>query len=387
MWWVDTRPGRESVRSSTDRILASASLAQAAGTLTVHLLPLLVHLVATGGGLSAFEAGSFATAFSVGQLAATLLLPALASLLPLGRLLTAAGLVLCASLAAAGWNSMPPHGLWATAGLASGALIYASAMTAARDPRPMLAFSMRLSMSLLVGGLGTFVLGLVLASGAPQSGHQWPFWALAAVIGALLVAMFVLADPVCVGTVGRKAPVGEPVSRDALLGLLLLGALFAGQIGTIVLLLRSVVESGLLLLEVVLVMAACKCVAAVLVFFAARRGTGTTHVRVTGLLLALTVWGMSLATDVVSLTLAVLIWELCVTRLSAVMQGTLARLSPAATGAWSSALLLGGAAAGPMLHGAALDHGLGAVFVAFAMATAVAAGLWSSSRVAAAPAG
>ncbi|MFN7642942.1 MAG: hypothetical protein ACK5PW_07635 [Burkholderiales bacterium] len=115
-------------------------------------------------------------------------------------------------------------------------------------------------------------------------------------------------------------------------------------------------------------------------FFAARRGVGTAYVRTTGLLLALTAWGMSLATDVASLTVALLMWELCITRLSAVMQGTLARLSPAATGAWSSALLLGGAAAGPMLHGAALDHGLGALFVAFAMATAVAAGLWSSTR-------
>jgi len=368
------------VRSATDRTLASASLAQAAGTLTVHLLPLLVHLVATGGRLTAFEAGSYATAFSVGQLAATLLLPSLAASLPPGRVVMAAGLLLCASLIAAGWIAVPPHGLWAMAGLASGALICASAMTAARDPRPMLAFSMRLSMSLLVGGLGTLVLGLLLRSGDAQIGHRGPFWALAGVIGVLLLAMFVFAGPVSGGVAGRKRPAVDPVSRDALLGLLLLGALFAGQIGTIVLLLRQVVESGAVLVEVVLVMAACKCVAAAFVFFAARRGVGTAYVRTTGLLLALTAWGMSLATDVASLTVALLMWELCITRLSAVMQGTLARLSPAATGAWSSALLLGGAAAGPMLHGAALDHGLGALFVAFAMATAVAAGLWSSTR-------
>jgi hypothetical protein len=382
------RPRSESARSGSeraaDRSLTAASLVQAGGTLTVHLLPLLVYLVAVAWGVSALAAGSLAAALSVGQLAATLLLPALFASLPIPALVAAGGALLCASLALIGAADTPGHAAWATAGLGSGTLIFASAKTVACDSRPVLAFSSRLGASLAVGGLATLALGLL----RDHVGVRDRFWALSGVIGALTVSALLIAPAERQRIEVRAAPrVRAPLTPELLVGMALFCALFAGQVGTIVMLVRRVVSSGVDLSDVVFVMAGCKLVAAVFVVAAARRGKATAYVRSTAVLLAATVGAMSVAGDVVTLAVALLFWELCLNRLSAVMQGTLARLSPAATGAWSSALLLGGAAAGPMLHGAALDHGLGAVFVAFAMATAVAAGLWSSSRAAAAPAG
>jgi hypothetical protein len=365
------------VRNEADQSLLAASAAQAAGTLTLHLLPLLVHLVSVAWGVSSLAAGSYAAALSIGQLAATLLLPAIAVSVSLSALIAAGGALLCASLAAIGAADAPLHAAWVTAGLGSGALIYASAKRVARDHRPVLAFSSRLAASLLVGGLATLALGLL----HDRIGLRECFWTLALAIGVLTVAAIVIAPPARHGT--RTATHGRaPMSAELVVGMLLLCALFAGQVGTIVLLVRRVVASGVTLSDVVLVMAGCKIVAAAVVVATARRGPAAAYAKLTAVLLAMTVGAMSLAGDVVTLTVALLSWELCLNRLSAMMQGTLARLSPAATGAWSSALLLGGAAAGPMLHGAALDHGLGALFVAFAMATAVAAGLWSSTRAA-----
>lgn len=59
-------PAREGVRNVNDRTLVAASVGQAAGTLTLHLLPLLLHLVAVAWGVSSLVAGSCAAAFSMG---------------------------------------------------------------------------------------------------------------------------------------------------------------------------------------------------------------------------------------------------------------------------------------------------------------------------------
>ncbi len=154
-------PAREGVRNVNDRTLVAASVGQAAGTLTLHLLPLLLHLVAVAWGVSSLVAGSCAAAFSMGQLAATLTLPALAGG-PRFRLLVAlGGTTLSASVVSIGAASASLVTAWATAGFGSGALIVASATAVARDARPVLAFSARLAASLMIGGVGALALGLL----------------------------------------------------------------------------------------------------------------------------------------------------------------------------------------------------------------------------------
>ncbi|MFN9775457.1 MAG: hypothetical protein ACK54X_22915 [Burkholderiales bacterium] len=374
-----------SAPSADDRALAAASAVQAAAMLPLHLMPLLVHLAAVAWGASSLAAGSYAAAFSLGQLAATLALPALAGALPFALLVAVGGTTLSASVAAIGASSVPIVAAWAAAGFGSGALIVASTIAIARYRRPVFAFSARLAASLLVGAVGALALGLLHGHVGPRGSFE--------VLAATIVVLAVSA--IAVAPLRRLGPSITPAVRTAmasrrslptarvLLGLVLLCALFAGQVGTIVLLVRRVVAGGVALSDAVMVMAACKCTAAVFVVATARARSGTRRVRTTAVLLAASVALMSVADDLGTLTAALLVWELCVNRLSAVMQGTLAALSPGITGAWSSALLLGGAAVGPVLHGAALDHGAGPLFLAFAMASAIAAGLWSTGGAAA----
>jgi len=372
---------RNAPERTPDRSIAAASLAQAGGSLTSHLLPLLVHLVAVAWGVTSFAAGSFAAALSVGQLAATLLLPAFAASLAMPTLVASGAALLCASLVTIGLSDGPLLAAWGSAGLGSGTLIFASARSVAHDSRPVLAFSSRIAASVMVGGLATLALGLL----HDRIGVRESFLSMAGVIAVLAISALFLAPHIAPSPVAARSTARSPMphATEVIVGMVLLAALFVGQSGIIVMLVRRVVSSGVLLSDVVFVMAVCKLAAAAFIVVVARRGKATAHARATALMLAVTVGAMSVTSDVATLTVALLFWELCLNRLSSVMQGTLARLSPAATGAWSSALLLGGAAAGPMLNGAALDHGMGAVFVAFAMATAIAAGLWAGTRAAA----
>ncbi|MFN8840689.1 MAG: hypothetical protein ACK5XG_18240, partial [Burkholderiales bacterium] len=318
--------------------------------LPLHLMPLLVHLAALTWGVSSLVAGSYAATFSIGQLAATLALPAFAAALPFTWLAALAGMALSASVATIGASSVTVVAAWAVAGFGSGALIVASTAAIARYGRPVLAFSARLAASLLIGGVGALALGLLQA----RLGFRGSFDLLAATVAVLVVAAVAVAPR---GRLDRSARAAvrmpaasrsTPPTARVLVGLVLLCTLFAGQVGTIVLLVRRVVESGVALSDTVMVMAACKCVAAAFVVATARSRSGARHVRTTAVLLAASVALMSVAADLGTLMAALLVWELCVNRISAVMQGTLAALSPGVTGAWSSALLLGGAAVGPV---------------------------------------
>lgn len=359
--------------------LFGASLLSAAASLPLHLLPLLiVSVVATDPGQTAAHAGWIASACLLGQMLVALALPALrfSSLRRLHAL--AAVAVLLAALAASG--TWPAHTLWLpwlVIGGACGALQFLGSTTAAASSDPPAAFALRLSVTLLVGGLVIF--------GLQHSGGFLDYRALAialsiffALLTGLGLALYRRPVPVC-----RPRPTDAPGRGGRLAGLAVVFLLFVGQPGFWAFAVQSVQQRGVVVQDLAYAIAFCKMAAGLVLF--ALTLLGPSHPGRIGLMwpgigVAAGVSGMALAPGATLFLVAMLLWELGLNILSARLQAAVVRDNPASAGAWLTGAALLGAATGPMLHGMAIEGGIAQAFVAYACLSAILPFAWASAR-------
>src|SRR5262245_27797185 len=134
--------------------LTGASLVSAVGSLVQHLAPFLAVAMIAAGYTSVAGAGWVRTVAQLAELAVALALP-LIGIAELGRravLVLAVGFVLGLLLAGVNYQPLFWFG-WLIIGVCSGALKYLGIMAAANAKNPTLAFSLRLSIVLMLAGL------------------------------------------------------------------------------------------------------------------------------------------------------------------------------------------------------------------------------------------
>lgn len=126
-----------------------ASVLSGAGSLPLHLMPLIVPVLVIGGRLSLADAGLVATAVLLGQLAAALILPVF-DVRTIGRAQAVVlAIALLAGLCVTGIDGAATLLLgWFVVGMCCGGFQYLGTITAALHWRPAFAFPIRLGVVL-----------------------------------------------------------------------------------------------------------------------------------------------------------------------------------------------------------------------------------------------
>ena len=348
--------------------LVGACLLSAAGFLPVHILPVLVAVLVAEGRTSAVEAGWTAAAYMIGQLVAATGLP----LIQQGALrwqhgCAAGALLLLGLVASAHGGTAVLVGAWFVVGTASGILFYLATMFVVGFRDVALALSLRVSVSLLASGLA--LAGVQILSGS--SGYGELVQGLTVCFATVLLLALVLYGAGATLAPAKERPAGKPAGSLAL-GVLYL--LFAGQIGFWAFAAQNSPSLGMAMPEMLLSLAACKIVAAAVMFPLAYRERSRAMsggfllpgvVLAAGLLLAA---GAQLPTAFVA---GILLWEIGFNVLSARLQTKAVQIDRWYSGAWLTAAIFLGAATGPVLQGHAVAGGLQNVFIGFAVASAL----------------
>lgn len=289
--------------------MLGASLLSAAASLPLHLLPLLIVSVIADGGLSTVQAGMIATACMLGQMLMALALPSL-GVRRLSR--PVAALAACTGLLALGWSvDLRQQALllpWFVIGAAGGALQFLGATSAAAAKDRAYAFSLRLTVTLLVSGV--VVAGLQFGSGFfDYAAVAVQFSVLFAVLTGAGLCLYRAPAPML-----RPRPActerEEPQRRLA--GLAVVFLLFVGQPGFWAFAVQGVQQRGVVLEGVVFAIAGCKIVAALALFWIASRPQAIERragqLLWPGLGAAAGVAGMALASGAWSFFAAMLLW-------------------------------------------------------------------------------
>lgn len=360
--------------------LFGASLLSAAASLPLHLLPLLLVSVASTPGQTAVQAAQLASACLLGQMGVALTLPALGCTRLRWRHALLAAAALVAVLAISG--ALPVQRLWVAwlaVGGACGALQFLGATTAAAAGRPPAAFALRLAVTLLICGVA--VLGLQGAGGFLDYGR------------VAVALSIVFAGLTGLGLWFYRAPVGPPRAAEkssrapadvrTWLGLAVVFLLFVGQPGFWAFAIDSLQHRGVVIEELAYAIGFCKIAAGLVLLcvgLSRRAPAAQPALFWPGLGVALGVAGMAMAPDAALFLLALLLWELGLNVLSARLQAAVVAAHPACAGAWLTAAVLLGAAAGPLLHGLAIQQGFAQAFVAYACLSALLPVAWASGR-------
>ena len=372
---------RESSGFGRDGIapLMGASLLSAAGSLPLHLMPLIVVALIAEARVSVAAAGWVTAALFLGQLAASLTLPALKVDRVGRRFMIAAAFVLAAALVLAAVDGLALLlAGWALVGACCGLLQYVGTVTAAGHVRPVFAFSLRLGVVLVLAGS---VAGFLQAADVLTS--------YGAIVTALcLIFAFVLGAGIALYRPGRAAPSARaaapacppPVQFGGLASGFLL---MVGQIGFLAYAVQGAVAHGIALADAAWAVAGMKCGAGIALLSIAHKGLDDKRrprFLELGLLLAAGIVAVSCARTPAMFFLGLLVFEVALDFLSARLQGKVAETAPQFAGRWLTGTLLFGAAVGPILHGALLGADAGAWFLAFAIGTALVPALWTRLR-------
>lgn len=341
-------------------------------------MPLLVVALVAEARLPFAQAGLIASAYLVGQMVTALGLPALRFVrLKRAHALAAVGILLMSVLVSARLSSQAMLACWFVVGAACGALQFLGATTAAAAENRQSAFALRLAVTLLVSGFA--IVAVQLTGGF--AGYAFLMMQLGIVFLVITGAGLVLyrtpfvASPVRAPVAGPEQPAARP---DRLLGLVVIFLLFVGQPGFLAYAVQNVQQRGVVLDHLAYAIAFCKTVAGLVLLASVMRppDKAKDDMFFPGLVVAVGVMGMAMTSDAVSFMLSLLLWELGLNVLSARLQAAVVQDNPATAGPWLVGALFLGAAAGPLLHGLAIQAQVPMVFAVYASLSALIPAAW-----------
>jgi hypothetical protein len=350
-----------------------ASLLSAAASLPLHLMPFLVVSLVAQARLPLEQAGWIASAYMVGQLLSAVALPVLG----VARLRLAPAAAAASLVAVGPWLSY--HGsapallaAWFAVGTACGTLQFLGATTAAAARRKTAAFALRLCVILSASGMAIALLGS-RADFGDYGTLAWQMGLILALLGASGLALY-RPPP-------AAAPRPHPLPGPQLWGLVALFLVFAGQPGFWAYAVQGAQHRGLEVGAVALAVAASKVMSALLLAAAVRRPSNArAGLLGPGLVVGAGILLMSGATSLAPFLVGVLLWEMAVNLLSVRFQAAAVQHAGAACGPWLTAAIFLGAAAGPLLHGLAIQAQVQSLFIAFACMSALVPFAWSLRR-------
>jgi hypothetical protein len=349
--------------------LVGASVLSGAGSLPLHLAPLIITVLVIDGRASIADAGWIATAVLLGQFTTALVLPLLdVRIIARGPAIGLA-LTLLLGLVLSGLAGMPGLlGGWFVVGVCCGGLQYLGTITAATHSRPAFAFPIRLGVVLCLAGVTAGALQWTAGLGS----YREMLVVLVAVFSLILLIGIVLHHPI--------EPQRRILEKDAQAGSLKFFALgvvfvlFVGQSGLFAYVVQGATDRGIVLRDASWALAIMKIAAGACLLLLARKGLQNRQnprfVEL-GALLAISNFVVATTTDPLVFFLGLLGLEIGFNLLSARLQARVSDIAPYFGGQWLVATMLLGAASGPALHGFAIRVESDAAFVAFAMLSAL----------------
>lgn len=359
----------------SSRNFLGACLVSSIGSFGAHLVPLTIAAAVAGAGLSVPAAGWIAAALLSGQLATTLLLPIL-GFRSVGRLtasISVALLLLSLALAGAGTEATMIAG-WFFVGVFSGVLHFLGTVEAAHSDDPVAAFSLRLSLVLVL------VAVLIALVQSLDAGANYLFY-LGCVGGfSLAVALSGLLQfrPLAAAADSAEGGGGN-VRLAAFAGLAVLWLFFVGQTGLLGYVLVNAARQGLGLVDAAWAFAAVKLTAALGLALLNRKnlpGSVDGQFLVLGIALACGGYAMTISASAGAFFITFAIFEICFNAVAARLQGAVSGLAASLSGRWIAATALLGAAVGPPLHGYAIGVGAEIAFQVLAAVSALLPALW-----------
>jgi hypothetical protein len=336
--------------------LLGASVLSAIGSLPNHIGPIIIVAIVADARVSVAEAGWVLSASAVGELLASLLLPAV-GLVHLSRpSALAAGACLVLAL---GISMLP--GLAATllgffvVGICCGVLKLLGTVAAANYPHRTFAFLLRLGLVLALAGIAACGL---LALAAYSS---WP--TLIEGLTVLLLPLLVLGG--CLyrpqnRSPSASAPLAQALPSPArpLAGLAILYLYFVGISGFFAYAAHQVSAKGMVVSDAILAIGTMKIAAAAWLLIAAslapdKEGKGIGMLETALLVAAL--WGIFLSRGIAELLVGLLMLEITINTISARLQSAIVGAAPRFSGQWLTAVILLGVATGPPLYGLAIS--------------------------------
>jgi len=349
--------------------LIGASILSAAGSLPLHLAPLIIAVLVIDGRTAVYDAGWITTATLLGQFGVALFLPLFGVGVIARTNAIALAVMLLAGLLLSGSDGMSALLLgWFVVGGCCGGLQYLGTLAAAAHPNPRFAYSVRLGVVLSLAG---FVAG-ALQWTAGLSAYRTMTAVLMIVFSTLLVIGLLLYRPV-ESRDGRHG--GKTEFRLATyFGLAILFVLFVGQSGLLAYAVQNATERGIGLKNASWALAAMKVAAGWTLLFLARRvrrNDRNPSFAVLGTMLAVSDLVVATTTNSLMFFLGLLGLETGFNLISARLQAEVARGTSFFGSQWLLATMLFGAASGPSLRGATVGLDVGDAFVLFAMLSAV----------------
>jgi hypothetical protein len=349
--------------------LVGASVLSGAGSLPLHLAPLIIPVLVVDGRASVADAGWIATAVLLGQFATALALPLLDVRLIARGPAVALAVTLLLGLVLSGLAGMPALLLgWFVVGVCCGGLQYLGTITAATHSRPAFAFPIRLGVVLCLAGAAAGALQWT----AGLASYREMLVVLIAVFSLILIVGIALHHPI--------EPQRRILEKDAQAGTLkyvalaIVFVLFVGQSGLLAYVIQGATERGIVLRDASWALAVMKVAAGVCLLMLARKGLQNRQnprFAELGAVLAISNFVVATTTDPIVFFLGLLGLEIGFNLLSARLQARVSDIAPYFGGQWLVATMLLGAASGPALHGLAIGVGSDAAFVAFAMLSAL----------------
>lgn len=357
--------------------MIGASLLAGAASLPLHIMPLLVVAAASAGRLPASEAGWIATAYMLGQMGATLALPA-AGFSRLSRSQGALAAISLISLVFVSAQLATTAFLtgWVAIGACCGALQFLATTAAANQANRHTAFSIRLGVTLLVSAVAVLI--------AQFAGAAREYGSMASQLATFLLAICVVGLAIYDAPRTSNAvrvPGAQQSAPRRIAGLCIIFCLFAGQIGFWAYAVQNAQARGLVLVHLALGIAVCKGASGVLLL--ARAGAAPSAHRglgIPGSSVTVGIVCMAFAADAWVFFAGLLAWELGLNTLSARAQAQVVEDCPSLAGPWLAGATYLGAATGPVLQGLALEFGAPHVFWLAAGVSAMLPLLWASSR-------
>lgn len=355
--------------------LLGALILSAAGSVPAHLAPLAAAAAAFDGRLSIASAGLIASAGFLGQLTSALLLPVLeigvvsGATAALWALLVVTGLCL-----AQADNVVVMISGWYVVGVACGALKFLGNTSAARAPHLASAFSLRLSLVLILSGAAAL---FAYFSGAKANYDTLLKFLLAGIAPVLFLGWFFYQPP-DTHLKRFKREKKDSWSLQALCGLALVSLFFVGQSGFMAYVVITARSKGLTLTDATWMLATAKLGAGLCLVVASRwklKATlGPELLAAFGLMASIAV--IRSESSVEWFWVYMFCLELCLNTVSAYFLAAVVAVAPMLAGAWIGGTILAGQAIGAPLHGLAIGHGLGWLFFMWAMTSALIPLAW-----------
>lgn len=358
-----------------------ASLLSAAGSLPQHIGPLIIIAVVADGRLTVERAGWILSARALGDLVASVALPAMGVRHLSRSMVFAASLILLAAFTFTTIADGPAMLVaFLVIGASCGVLKFIGTVSASAYPHRAFAFTFRLALVLASAGL------VVCALFATHAFYDFGtlIWRLTIVFTLLLAIAGLLYHPIVHSSSRTDQPSTAP-SAHALCGLAILYCFFVGTAGFMAYAAQQTSARGVSIEETILAFGAMKLAAAVWMLIAAyalakstRKGPMVLEIA----LLLVAIWAVTFSQTALVFFAAFLLLEISLNSSSARLQSAIVDAAPQFSGQWLNAVILLGGVTGPALYGLAIGAGLEIVFITMSTVAICLALLWQliSSR-------